>query len=54
MAAVRRQNITVDPVVFEKFCAIAGKKGIRISTWVTAMMRAFVEEEENHLKERHS
>lgn len=46
MAAVRRQNITVDPETFEKFCNYAGKKGIKISTWVTMKMKEFVEEEE--------
>lgn len=44
--AVRRQNITLDPEVFEKFCDIAGKKGIRISTWINAKMKEFIEEEE--------
>ena len=42
----RRQSMTIDPKVFEDFCAIAGKKGIKISTWVTLKMREFVEEEE--------
>lgn len=46
MSAVRRQNITVDPVIFDKFCDYAGRKGIKISTWVTAKMKEFVEEEE--------
>jgi len=32
--AVRRQNITVDPEVFEEFCKYAGPKGIKISTWI--------------------
>lgn len=46
MSAQKRQNISVDPVIFEKFCNIAGPKGIKISTWITAKMREFVEEEE--------
>lgn len=46
MAAVKRQNITLDPEVFEKFCNYAGKKGIKISTWITQKMKEFVEEEE--------
>lgn len=46
MAAVKRQNMTIDPEVFEKFCDYAGRKGIKISTWVTQKMREFVEEEE--------
>ena len=43
---VHRQNMTIDPEVFDKFCLIASKKGIKISTWVTARMREFIEEEE--------
>jgi len=43
--AIRRQNISVDPTIFEDFCNIAGAKGIKISTWVTAKMKEFVEEE---------
>lgn len=46
MSAVRRQNITLDPEVFERFCEIAGKKGIKISTWINLKMREFIEEEE--------
>lgn len=46
MAAVKRQNITLDPEVFEKFCDIAGRKGIKISTWVNQKMKEFIEEEE--------
>lgn len=45
MAAVRRQNISIDPDTFEKFCDIAGRKGIKISTWVTMKMKEFIEEE---------
>jgi len=45
MAAVKRQNITVDPEIFEDFCKYAGRKGIKISTWVTIKMKEFVEEE---------
>jgi len=41
-----RQNITVDKTVFEKFCLIAGRKGIKISTWITMKMREFVEDKE--------
>lgn len=44
MSAVKRQNITIDPVVFEEFCKYAGKEGIKISTWVTMKMKEFVEE----------
>lgn len=45
LAAQRRQNITVDPVVFEDFCKYAGPMGIKISTWITAKMREFVEDQ---------
>jgi len=43
--AVHRQNITLDPEVFEEFCKYAGPKGIKISTWISAKMREFVEDE---------
>jgi hypothetical protein len=45
MAAVRRQNISVDPETFEEFCKYAGRKGMKISTWVTMKMKEFIEEE---------
>jgi len=44
--AVKRQNITLDPTVFEEFCKYAGKKGIKISTWINLKMKEFIEEEE--------
>lgn len=40
-----RQNITLDPSVYEEFCKYAGKKGIKISTWVNIKMIEFIEEE---------
>lgn len=40
-----RQNITLDPEVYEEFCKYAGKKGIKISTWVNIKMIEFIEEE---------
>jgi hypothetical protein len=43
--AVKRQNITVDPVIFEEFCNYAGRQGIKISTWITIKMKEFVEEQ---------
>ena len=46
MLAVKRQNITLDPTVFEEFCKYAGKKGIKISTWINLKMKEFIEEEE--------
>jgi hypothetical protein len=45
LSAVKRQNITLDPEVFEEFCKYAGKKGIKISTWVNIKMQEFIEEE---------
>lgn len=49
MSAMKRQNITLDPVVFDQFCVIAGKKGIKISTWINQQMKEFIEEEEARL-----
>jgi hypothetical protein len=40
-----RHNITLDPEVYEEFCKYAGKKGIKISTWVNEQMKQFIEEE---------
>lgn len=48
----RRQNITLDPLVFEKFCDIAGTKGIKISTWINLKMKEFIEEEEALLEQK--
>lgn len=45
LAAMRRQNMSIDPEVFEEFCNYAGKKGIKISTWVSMKMKEFIEEE---------
>ena len=44
MATVK-QNMSIDEKVLEDFCKYAGKKGIKISTWVTAKMKEFIEEE---------
>jgi len=46
MSAMKRQNITLDPEVFEQFCVIAGRKGIKISTWINQQMKNFIEEEQ--------
>ncbi|KJF26080.1 hypothetical protein [Clostridium aceticum] len=40
-----RQNVTLDPDVYEEFCKYAGKKGVKISTWVNLKMKEFIEEE---------
>lgn len=45
--AVTRHNITPDPEVYEEFCKYAGKKGIKVSTWVNIKMQEFIEEEKN-------
>ena len=37
--------MSIDPTVFEEFCNYAGRKGIKISTWVTMKMKEFIEEE---------
>ena len=44
MATVK-QNMSIEKEVLEDFCKYAGKKGIKISTWVTAKMKEFIEEE---------
>lgn len=43
--ATSRHNITLDPEVYEEFCKYAGKKGIKISTWINQRMKDFIEEE---------
>jgi hypothetical protein len=43
--AVHRQNMSIDPKVYEDFSYYAEKKAIKVSTWVTMKMREFVEEE---------
>lgn len=40
-----RHNISLDPIVYEEFCKYAGKKGIKISTWVNQQMINFIEDE---------
>ena len=47
-----RQNVSLDPDVFDKFCDIAGRKGIKISTWVNQQMIEFIEDEEARLARR--
>jgi hypothetical protein len=43
---MKRQNITIDPEVYEKFIAIATKKGIKLSPWVNSKMKEFIKKEE--------
>ena len=45
MSAMHRQNITIEPEVYEQFCKYAGRKGIKISTWINQQMKEFIEEE---------
>lgn len=46
MLASKRHNITLDPAVYEEFCKYAGKKGIKVSTWIAVKMKEFIEEEQ--------
>lgn len=45
MVDKRRQNITLDPEVFEEFCRYALPQGIKISPWINQRMKEFVEEQ---------
>ncbi len=45
MLARKSLNITIEPGIYEKFCKYAGLKGIRVSPWVKAKMKEFIEEE---------
>ncbi|WP_460291062.1 hypothetical protein [Clostridium botulinum] len=45
MATIRK-NIILDSKVYEDFCKIAERKGIRMSTWINAKMKEFIEEEQ--------
>lgn len=47
---MKRQNITLEPDVYEKFIEIATKKGIKLSPWVNSKMKEFIEEEERNNK----
>jgi hypothetical protein len=51
-----RHNITLDPKVYDEFCRYAGKKGIKVSTWVNIKMQEFIEEEKmlEELKKKRS
>ena len=40
-----RQNMTIDPTVYEDFCKYAKRKGMKISTWVAMKMKEAIEEE---------
>lgn len=45
-------NITLEPDVYEEFCKYAGKKGIRVSPWINAKMKEFIEDEKREEAER--
>ncbi|MGM0877888.1 MAG: hypothetical protein ACQEWV_24915 [Bacillota bacterium] len=42
--ATTRHNITLEEVVYDEFAKYAGKKGIKISTWINIQMNQFIEE----------
>jgi hypothetical protein len=44
LATMKRQNITIEPAVYEKFSEIASKRGIKLSPWVNSKMKEFIEE----------
>jgi hypothetical protein len=50
LATMKRQNITIEPEVYEKFIGIASKKGIKLSPWVNSKMKEFIEDEEQSTK----
>lgn len=43
--ATSRHNITLEEDVYSEFAKYAGKKGIKISTWINIQMKQFIEEE---------
>jgi len=43
LANMKRQNITIEQEVYEKFIEIASQKGIKISPWVNSKMKEFIE-----------
>lgn len=45
LLAVTRHNITLEEGVYDEFCKYAGKKGIKVSTWINIQMKQFIEEE---------
>lgn len=48
---MKRQNITIEQEVYDKFVEIASKKGIKLSPWVNSKMKEFIE---NELKAQHA
>lgn len=47
---MKRQNITLELEVYEKFIEIASKKGIKLSPWVNSKIKEFIAEEEQTCK----
>lgn len=47
LLAVTRHNITLEEGVYDEFCKYAGKKGIKVSTWINIQMKQFIEEEKD-------
>jgi hypothetical protein len=43
--AVVKKNISLDPTVLEDFLKYASPKGVKLSTYVNAKLKEFVEEE---------
>ncbi|MFC0188500.1 hypothetical protein ACFFJY_09395 [Fictibacillus aquaticus] len=43
--ATKRVNITVDPETLDEWYRLAGRKGMKFSTWIQVMMEEFIEEE---------
>jgi predicted HicB family RNase H-like nuclease len=42
---MKRLNIMIDPTTYEDFIIYAERKGIKLSTYVNAKLKEFVEEE---------
>ena len=45
-------NLTLEPGVYDDFCKYAGPKGIKISAWVNAQMKEFIETEKQAQAEK--
>jgi hypothetical protein len=45
-------NVTLEPGVYEEFCKYAGPLGIRVSAWVNAKMKEFIEDQKLIAKQK--
>lgn len=45
MLARQAVNVTLDPKVYDEFCKYAAPLGIRVSAWVNAKMKEFIEDQ---------